>query len=96
MAAKASCAAECERFEQIPNIGKAMAGDFRQLGFVHPRELAGQDALALYQRMCRLSGQRQDPCVLDTFMAAVEFMEGGPVKAWWEYTDERKRRFPGL
>lgn len=96
MATKAASAAECERFEQIPNIGKAMAEDFRQLGFVHPRELAGQDPLALYQRMCRLSGQRQDPCVLDTYMAAVEFMEGGPAKAWWAFTAERKRRFPDL
>ncbi|MFO1253687.1 MAG: helix-hairpin-helix domain-containing protein [Inhella sp.] len=78
------------RPEQILNIARH-GGDFRQLGFVHPRELAGQDAAALYQRMCRLSGQRQDPCVLDTFMAAVEFMEGGPAKAWWEYTGERKR-----
>ena len=96
MAAKAASAAESERFEQIPNIGKAMAGDFRALGLVHPRELAGQDPLALYKRMCRLSGQRQDPCVLDTYMAAVEFMQGGPAKAWWAFTAERKRRFPEL
>lgn len=96
MVTKATHAAECERFEQIPNIGRAMAADFRQLGFVHPRELAGQDPLSLYQRMVRLSGQRQDPCVLDTYMAAVDFMQGGPVRACWEYTLERKRRFPDL
>jgi hypothetical protein len=36
-------------------------------------------------------GQRHDPCLLDTFIAAVRYMEGGPKKPWWEYTAQRKR-----
>lgn len=32
----------------------------------------------------------QDPCVLDTFIAAVDFMHGAPARPWWYYTKERK------
>jgi hypothetical protein len=28
---------------------------------------------------------------VDTFIAAVRFVEGGPAKPWWAYTPERKR-----
>ena len=84
------------RFEQIPNIGKAMTEDFRLLGLRQPADLRACDAFELYQRMCRLSGQRQDPCVLDTYMAAIDFMNGAPPRPWWDYTAERKRLHPKL
>ncbi|HSH95895.1 MAG TPA: helix-hairpin-helix domain-containing protein, partial [Roseimicrobium sp.] len=35
-------------------------------------------------------GLRHDPCMLDTFIAAVRFMDGGPKKPWWAFTKERK------
>ncbi len=91
-AAKARCAAEAERLEQIPNIGRAMAADLRALGIGEPGALAGQDAWALYRALERHTGRRQDPCVLDTFLAAVDFMRGAPARPWWAYTAERKRR----
>jgi len=34
----------------------------------------------------------QDPCLCDAFIAAVRFMEGGPVRPWWYYTPERKEK----
>lgn len=93
---KAATAAECERLEQLPNIGPSMAADLRALGIQHPRELAAQDGHALYVALCRHTGQRQDPCVLDTFLAATDFMRGAPAAPWWAYTTERKRRFRDL
>jgi hypothetical protein len=87
---KARHAGECERLEQLPNIGPALAADLRQLGIEHPRELAGRDAFALYQALCAHTGKRQDPCVLDTFIAAVDFMGGAEPRPWWTYTAERK------
>lgn len=90
---KAHSAEECERLEQLPNIGPSIAADLRSLGIVHPRELAGRDAFQLYQALCTLTGKRQDPCVLDTFMAATAFMAGGPARPWWDFTAERKQRF---
>ena len=89
---KAACAADCQQLEQLPNIGPAMAADLRALGIAHPRELAGRDAFALYQALCAHTGKRQDPCVLDTFIAAVAFMGGEEARPWWHYTAERKQR----
>ena len=95
-APKAACAAECERLEQLPNIGPSLAADLRLLGIVHPRELAERDPMALYQALCRATGRRQDPCVLDTFLAAVDFMRGAEPRPWWAYTAQRKATFGRL
>jgi len=89
-AAKAKVAAECEVLEQLPNIGPSLAADLRLLGIVHPRELAHRDAFVLYQSLCAKTGQRQDPCVLDTFMAVTDFMRGAEPAPWWTYTAQRK------
>lgn len=93
---KAASIAEARRFTDLPNIGPAMARDFAQLGLKHPSELRGLDALRLYQRLCKLTGRRQDPCVLDTFIAAVDFANGAAARPWWDYTAERKRLHPDL
>ena len=82
---------EIALLENIPNIGPSIAADFRQLGITTPAELLGRDPYAMYDDLCRITGQRHDPCLLDTFIAAVRFMEGDPKKPWWEYTAERKR-----
>ena len=80
------------RLEDIPNVGLAVAADLRRLGITTPSELPGRDPYALYDDLCRLTGHRHDPCLLDTFIAAVRYVEGGPKKPWWAYTAERKRK----
>ena len=90
---KASSAAECRTLEQLPNIGPALAADLRRIGIHHPHQLAGRDAYALYQALCRATGKRQDPCVLDTFIAATAFMRGAPAAPWWHYTSLRKATY---
>ena len=82
---------EAVRLEDIPNVGTAIAGDLRRLGINLPAELPGRDPYAMYDDLCRITGQRHDPCLLDTFIAAVRFMEGESKKPWWKYTAERKR-----
>ena len=79
------------RLQDIPNIGPAVADDLRQLGITTPADLPGRDPFALYDDLCRITGQRHDPCLLDTFIAAVRYMEGAPKRPWWKYTAERKR-----
>ena len=90
---KAASADECAALEQLPNIGPALAADLRLIGIREPRDLRGKDAFVLYQKLCAATGQRQDPCVLDTFMAAVDFMRGAPAAPWWQYTAQRKALF---
>jgi hypothetical protein len=93
---KAASAAACETLEQLPNVGPAIAADLRLIGIRDPKELAERDAFALYQALCRATGRRQDPCVLDTFMAAVDFMHGATAAPWWRYTAQRKARYGAL
>ena len=82
--------------EQLPNIGMAIAKDLRRLGIEHPHQLIGQDPLRLWQALEQKTGQRHDPCVLDTFMAVIHFMEGGEPRPWWSFTAERKRLYGQL
>jgi hypothetical protein len=79
------------RLEDLPNVGPAVAADLRAIGISRPAQLAGRDPYALYDALNRRTGVRHDPCVLDTFIAAVRFVEGAPAKPWWAYTAERKR-----
>jgi len=90
---KAASADECRTLEQLPNIGPALATSLRLIGIREPRELRGKDAFVLYQRLCAATNQRHDPCVLDTFMAATDFMNGAPAAPWWKYTPQRKALF---
>ena len=90
---KATSAAECHALEQLPNIGPSLAEDLRSIGIHRPADLRGRDAFVLYQRLCAATGQRQDPCVLDTFMAATDFMRGAQAAPWWHYTAQRKALF---
>jgi hypothetical protein len=87
---KAHSAEECEVLEQLPNVGPSLAADLRLIGIQHPKELAHRDAFVLYQTLCAKTGQRQDPCVLDTFMAVTDFMRGAAPAPWWNYTAQRK------
>ena len=80
----------------LPNIGPAMARDLTFIGISKPEQLAGQDPLKLYERLCRKRSARQDPCVLDVFISITRFMSGDEPKPWWDYTDERKREYGSL
>ena len=95
-APKAASAAECRTLEQLPNIGPSLAADLRLIGIHAPADLHGQDAFALYRKLCTATGARQDPCVLDTFMAATDFMRGAPAAPWWHYTAQRKALFGAI
>ncbi|MCU6433750.1 helix-hairpin-helix domain-containing protein [Undibacterium sp. Jales W-56] len=81
---------DAQQLEQIPNIGKACAADLRLLGIHQPGQLKSCDPYAMYHDLCILTNARHDPCVIDTFISAVRFMEGAPALPWWDYTAERK------
>ena len=67
---KAASAAECLSLEQLPNVGPAIAADLRLIGIERPADLRDKDPWNLYRALCEKTGVRQDPCVLDTLMAA--------------------------
>ncbi len=90
---KAKTAIEAKELIDIPNIGKAVVEDLHNIGITKPNQLKGQDPLKLYNKLTDVTGVRHDPCMLDTFMAAVDFMEGGKALPWWKFTPIRKKRY---
>jgi hypothetical protein len=76
----------------VPNVGPAVVRTLRRLGIEAPGDLGGQDPEELFERLCAIDGRRHDPCLLDTFVAAVSFADGGPPRPWWEFSRERKAR----
>lgn len=76
---------------RLANVGPATAGDLLLLGIRSQAQLRGRDAFELYDELCRRTGQRHDPCVIDTFLAIIDCADGGAERAWWHYTPLRKR-----
>ena len=46
----------------------------------------------LYTRLSTITGARQDPCVHDTFAAAIHQAKTGEALNWWAFTALRKER----
>jgi Pathogenicity locus len=74
----------------MPNIGPAIAEKLLRLGIERPDDLRGHDPEELFHRLCVLDGRRHDPCLLDTFVAAVDYTNGAPARPWWHYSRIRK------
>jgi DNA transformation protein len=77
-------------FQELPNIGAAMATDFVRLGLRSLDDLEAADAQELYDRIGRMDGARHDPCVLDTYAAAIHNLRTGQELPWWEFSRRRK------
>ena len=82
-----------KNFQKIPNVGPAIEKDFIVLGIKEPSELVGKDPYQMYGDLCTITHTRHDPCVIDVFISAVRYMEGGPARKWWEFTEERKKHY---
>ena len=65
---------------------------FKIIGVNSPEQLIGKDPYKMYHELCYATNQKHDPCVIDVFISAVRYMEGGPQKKWWEFTEERKNK----
>lgn len=76
---------------QLRNIGKAMRSDFGLLGISSVAQLAKQDPSKLYARIQKLTGSRHDPCVWDTYAAAIHQAKTGEALPWWHFTAIRKQ-----
>jgi hypothetical protein len=95
-AARSTIVSVANSLTMIPNVGPAVARKLEQLGIAVPDDLRGRDPHELFERLCELDGRGHDPCLLDTFVAAVSFAEGGPARPWWESSRERKRQQRGV
>lgn len=82
------------RLSDLSGIGPAMLRDFDLLGVKSVEQLSECEPRVLYDELCRKTGQRQDPCVLDTFTCAVAQARNPelPVEQrnWWYWSRLRK------
>jgi Pathogenicity locus len=89
-------AEKTRRLGDLISIGPAMLRNFELLGIRSVAELARQNPQRMYKKMERATGQRQDPCVLDTFSAAVAQAKNPRLAAekcqWWWWSRSRKKR----
>lgn len=78
------------KLESLPNIGKAIASDLRLIGIQKPKDLIGLDPFDLHNKLCVKKEKEIDSCVIDVFMAVIDFMEGSEPLPWWKFTKKRK------
>lgn len=82
------------KLQDLISVGPAMLRDFERLGIRSVDALARQEPKQMYERLCRISGERQDPCVLDVFSAAVAQARDPLLPAeqcrWWFWSRKRK------
>ena len=87
------------RLEDLISVGPAMLRDFDLLGIRSVKQLARQNPAWLYQRLCRLTGARIDPCCQDVFTAAVAQARNPLLPAeqcqWWYWSRQRKAQNAG-
>ena len=86
--------ATARQLSDLISIGPAMLRDFDMLGIHSVAKLAKQEPRKMYERLNEKTGQRQDPCVLDTFCAAVAQARNPRLPAeqcqWWYWSRKRK------
>jgi len=88
---KATRPDQAEKLEDVPNIGRSIAADLRAVGIRHPRQLSELAPINVYLRLAGAMGERYDPCVLYTLMAARHFLDSGEARPWWEFTAAGRR-----
>lgn len=82
--------------EDLDSVGPRTVEDLAQLGIRRVEDLRGQDAHALWQRLCRETGRTHDPCVEDVLAAAIAQAEDPDVaperRKWWYWSRVRRQR----
>ncbi len=88
-------AAGSRKLRDLRGVGQSIEKDLVELGIKTVPQLAKSDGDRLFNRLNKLRGVRQDPCVLDTFRCAVAQARDGklPVEQtnWWWWSKLRKQ-----
>jgi hypothetical protein len=81
-------------FQHLISVGPAMERDINLLGIHSITQLARQNPRGMYDKLCKLTGERHDICCLDVFHAAVAQARNplltGEQCQWWYWSRQRK------
>jgi len=83
------------RLEDLPNVGKSIAGDLRAIGIRSPEDLRGKNPLLVFDQLETVMQHRHDPCVYYTLLSAKHFLETEEKLPWWKFTAEGKKALQG-
>jgi hypothetical protein len=88
--------ADDRTLRELRSVGPAMVEDFQKLGITSVAQLKSKNAQKLYDQLCKIAGQRMDPCVLDVFECAIAQAKDPGLPAeqcdWWYWSKVRKQR----
>lgn len=83
------------QLRDLTSVGPAILRDFELLGVRSVAQLARENPRRMYSKLCRISGECQDICVLDVFAAAVAQARDPllpPEKCQWWYWSRRRKK----
>ncbi len=84
------------KLSDLVSVGPATIKDFDVLGIKTIEQLAKCEARKLYEKLCKATGVRHDPCVEDVFEAAIAQAKDPTLphekKQWYYYSRLRKER----
>ena len=88
--------ADDRKLKELRSVGPATVEDFQKLGIRSVAQLKSKNAQKLYDRLCKIAGQRMDPCVLDVYECAIAQAKDPDLPAeqrdWWYWSKLRKQR----
>ena len=80
--------------DDLISVGPAALRDFELLRIRSVSQLARANPKKLYEKLCRVTGQRHDICCLDVFSAVVAQARNPRLPAeqcqWWYWSRRRK------
>lgn len=89
------CQKDARTLRDLWSVGPAIERDLNSLGIHSVAQLACRSPERLYRQLERATGRKQDPCVLDTFRAAIaQALDPNlPTEecVWWHYSGLRKK-----
>ncbi len=87
-------ATEERKLKDLVSIGPAMLRDLEMLGIGSVSQLRRRSPRRMYEELCRLKGERLNPCCLDVFVAAVAQAKDPLLpfeqRQWWYWSKRRK------
>jgi len=88
-----------KKFQIIPGVGKNIAQDFVDLGYLKVGDLQDEKPEEMYRNLCILRGQHIDRCVLYVFRCAVYYASNSvhepELLKWWNWKDKKTNEQSG-